>query len=346
MRLSLIMVLIHSDFGFGLQNKLCEKEQLELHVNQNLECFIEHKNPPQETIFSSPNSSDKQLIKVDKRNDARSTCSWQQELFIKKSICFLLPLQNCFDEKWTILAYEFFSSPLKKCSDSSLDETFISTLPERSKNAALALVQRMQDHITIDAYKQPCSHHEASLLVQKMLSCFYENLDKLTPFLETFTPSRSENNFPSICGIMKNTLNTCFKPNVCYSELQMASLRETMLKIYIIHVEGLLESFKVLQNFQNTMRNSSRRNFLNNMELDINPDEDGEEKDLKEYIAAISVSMEEYRMGNCEVKITGTIAVGSPLNYFYQKWFTIPLIAVSLIITCYLLVQCTKATQT
>ena len=126
----------------------------------------------------------------------------------------------------------------------------------------------------------------------------------------------------------------------------MASLRETMLKIYIIHVEGLLESFKVLQNFQNTMRNSSRRNFLNNMELDINFDEEGEEKELKEYIAAIGVSMEEYRMGKCEVKITGTIAVGSPLNYFYQKWFTIPLIAVSLIITCYLLVQCTKATQT
>ena len=66
---------------------------------------------------------------------------------------------------------------------------------------------------------------------------------------------------------------------------------------------------------------------------------------MKVILEKIALLFEEYESGKCDFELEEVYIVESPFSYFYQKWFTIPLIIVSVVITCYLLVQCSKVTH-
>ena len=327
-------------------NELCQRKQLEAHTNQNLECFMDPKNFRLETLVSSI-KKETASIKTTRRNDMTSKCSLQQEAFVKRSICFLLPLQNCFDENWITFGYQFFSSPIMKCRKNRFDETFINMLPELSKNAALALEYRMQSKAVMNRYKKSCSNYDEILTSRKMLSCTHDQLGNLNKYLNSDSTAshRLETYSPSICEIVSHALDSCFQPNMCYSELELESLRESMMKIYIIYFEGLLEFSRMQEYLQDKLEDVSNNTFMPNQQQDFDTDKERKTSDIYDIIASIRILMKDYRRGECDLELTETSNIGSALDYFYQKWFTIPLIIVSVVITCYLLVQCSKVTH-
>ena len=333
--------LIHSNWALALNNDFCRKEQLQFYISDNLGCFFEREYDHR--TESSPSKSNvKKGVNTKERNDLTSKCWLQQEILAKKSICFLLPLQTCFDDNWTLFAYDFFSLLLKTCSDSILNQTFILTLPERQRNAVLTLLERRQERIANNIYKESCSKYDRSISTLKILSCTEESLGGIVPFfnLDLSEQYSGETIFPTICDSMHHTLNSCFRPNMCYSETEMASLKNSMLIIYSVYIKGLLKFYQNVK-FQNDMKDNS----ILNKQLDTSFYEDRETKYIKDHISSIAALLEEYERGKCDWELEEVYIVESPFSYFYQKWFTIPLILVSLVITCYLLVQCTKASH-
>lgn len=339
--LLLCMCLIASNWGFGLKNDFCRKEQLEFYISDNLECFFEREYE-QQTAFSPSELNDKDGVIRGDRNDVTSKCWLQQEVLMRKSICFLLPLQNCFDDNWTLFAYDFFSVLLKTCSDSKLNQTFILALPERQRNAVLTLLERRQEQIANNIYKDSCSNYDRSISTLKILSCTEESLRGIIPFfnLDLSEKYSGETSFPSVCDTMNYTVNSCFMPNMCYSEMQMASLRNSMLIVYNVYIKGLQKFYQNVK-FQNDMKD----NAILNKQLDTSFYENRETKSIKDYFSSIAALLEDYEREKCDFELEEVYIVESPFSYFYQKWFTIPLILVSLVITCYLLVQCTKASH-
>lgn len=344
--ISLCIGLIQPYLFHRENNDLCQRKQLEAHTFQNLECFVESKNFRPEAL-ASPIIKERSSMKTTKRNDVTSRCSLQQEAFVKRSICFLLPLQNCFDENWIEFGYQFFSSPIMKCGKNKLDEAFMNMLPELPKNAALALVNRMQSQAVMKKYKKSCSNYDEILTSRKMLSCTHDQLENLKNYLysDSKASHESETYVPSICEIVRNALDYCLRPNMCYSELELESLQEAMMKIYIIYFEGLLEFSRIKQHLKEELKDGSNTTFIPNRQQDFDTDKEGKTRDIYDITASISILMKDYRRGDCDLELTETSNIGSALDYFYQKWFTIPLIIVSVIITCYLLVQCSKVTH-
>ena len=346
MTISLFIGLIQPYLFHKENNNLCQRKQLEAHTYRNLGCFVESKNFRPEALESSI-IKERSSIKTTKRNDMTSKCSLQQEAFVKRSICFLLPLQNCFDENWIEFGYQFFSSPIMKCGKNKLDEIFMNMLPELPKNAALTLVDRMQSQAVMNKYKKSCSNYDEILTSRKMLSCTHDQLGNLKNYLNSDSKAshKSETYIPSICEIVRNALDYCLRPNMCYSELELESLQESLMKIYIIYFEGLLEFSRMRQHIKDKLEDGFNTTFMHNQQQGFETDKERKTSDIHDIIASISTLMKDYRRGECDLELTETSNIGSALDYFYQKWFTIPLIIVSVIITCYLLVQCSKVTH-
>ena len=346
MTISLFIGLIQPYLFHQKNNNLCQRKQLDGHTYQNLECFIDSKSFRPEATVSSV-IKERSSIETTKRNDMTNKCSLQQEDFVKRSICFLLPLQNCFDENWITFGYQFFSSPIMKCGKTRFDEAFIKMLPELPRSAALALEYRMQGQAVTNRYKKSCSNYDEILTSRKMLSCTHDQLGNLKKYLNSDSTAshRLEIYSPSICEIVSHALDSCFQPNLCYSELELESLRESMMNIYIIYFEGLFEFSRMQEYLQDNLEDSVNTTFMPNQQQDFDTDKERTTSDIYDIIASISILMKDYRRGQCDLELTETSNIGSALDYIYQKWFTIPLIVVSVIITCYLLVQCSKVTQ-
>ena len=345
--LLLAIFIFCSNVVLGMDNEACHKEHLKFQMKQNLNCFV----MPNITFVLSTLRIDTE-VPVNhmplKSSETSTLCSLYQQVFTEQSLCFLMPIQSCFDSKWLLFAYEHISASNKYCNGNTLTPGKSQGMLQISRNVTNDFLEVVHDNMLSIDFEKPCSYDDRALSVKQILYCSYEHFSELWLFVNLDSQTSKSSKTNSICSRIEQLLNSCFQPDRCFSDQEIVSIKKTVSEMYALYVEGLLEFSKNPGSFQKTtIQNITKRNALNitidtefGTKFQIREEQDG-------YIKLFDMAIEDYTTGRCKANLTIISPLNPPtLSYLSQKWFTIPLISLSVIFTCYLLVQCRQGRQT
>ena len=281
-------------------------------------------------------------------NYFKRPCSLYQKVLTEQSMCFLLPLKRCLDEKGFAFVHEFLSISIQNCGGDMVNPKPLKGHPVSSKNITMEIPTDLKDNMLTIIFDRTCSYKDRIESVKEIMACAHQHFNFLWQFLNASLPEShsTENKFVSTCKIIEKVLDYCFQSNFCYTEFEMTLIKESISKIYIVYMESLLQFSQAHRNFHGALQDNFRDVLINTTnDIEFHAQEEYK-KEKERYMELINMAMEDYKKVSCQSKLKSFSLFNSSSSYLSQKWFTIPVIALSIIFTCYLLVQCRKASQT
>ena len=340
-----LTLLLSCNLVPGLNFKNCQNEQSKQRLQRNLNCFVEPQNKYLEKIL---NWNKENIFKIQSEKDFGS--SWC--MFAEQSICFILSVETCFETKWLALISELVSISTSNCSDESMTKARLKLISKESETTLKEMTENLARVLILDDFKKPCSQKSKYISDIETVSCVKLHLHSLWQFQDSRTTFLDQPTFNSTCEIVERILDSCFQSHACYYESEMTLIREIAYNIYVMYMEGLLQLTARFGSYQNAMQHfkvlipdASKESAQNSTSDIVFNLLQKSKKQQTAYIELTDFAIEDYKTPSCKARLKKFAIQVVQSEQLSPKWFTVPLIALALILICFLLIPCRNATH-